>query len=247
VSPSAPSGGAVRRATAHLSALAVVLAGWELLASRADALARLVGSAELWTAVWLSNQSLLIGFPLAAGAGVLLGLALGHWPGLDRWLGVHLNLLLVAPKSALMPLIVMAFGFGLATRAGIVATFAFPVVAVTTRAGVLAIDPRLIQMARAFGASRAALWRHVLLPGAAPAVMTALRFGLARSLSGMVAVELLLVAVGVGRLILTAQSDFDAAGVYATVLVVIGEAVAVLGLVRIATARREAWADEVAR
>ena len=256
--PPPASTGRLRRWSAHAALLAATLGTWEIVAARAQtllfptatdtglALWRLAGSSELWSAIWISNQALLIGFPLAAVAGVLLGLSLGHWPGLNRWLGVHLNILLVTPKSALMPLILMAFGFGLGTRAAIVAAFAFPVIAVTARAGVESVDPRLIQMARAFGATRAVLWRHVLLPGALPGIITALRLGLARGISGMVAVELLLVAVGVGRLILTYQADFDAPAIYATILVVAAEAVILMRVARAVTRRREAWGDEVA-
>jgi NitT/TauT family transport system permease protein len=258
MAPTHPPSTRVGRWAAHLVLLSVILGTWEVVAGRAQALLlptasetglalwRMAGTSELWSAIWISNQALMIGFPLSAGAGVLVGLALGHWPGLNRWLGVHLNILLVTPKSALMPLILMAFGFGLGTRAAIVAAFAFPIIAVTTRAAAESVDPRLIQMARAFGATRAAVWRHVLLPGALPGIITALRLGLARGVAGMVAVELLLVAVGVGRLILRYQADFDAGAIYATVLVVAAEAVILMRAARAVTKGREAWGNEVA-
>jgi ABC-type nitrate/sulfonate/bicarbonate transport system permease component len=63
-------------------------------------------------------------------------------------------------------------------------------------------------------------------------VLVGLRLGLSRAISGMVAVELLLVAVGVGRLIQRFQGDFDAPAVYAVVLVVVAEAVLLAGVLR---------------
>jgi ABC-type nitrate/sulfonate/bicarbonate transport system permease component len=228
--------------TASLLLLGAVAALWELAArfagsflfptasATALALARLLMSSELWRAVWLSNQALVIGLPLAVLVGVPIGLAMGRSRAADQWLGVHLNILLVTPKSAVMPLILMAFGFGLMTRAIIVSVFAFPVVVVTTRAGIVAIDARLIEMARSLGASERQVWRHILLPGSRPALATAMRLGLARAVAGMVSVELLLVAVGLGAMLLDFQADFDAASVYAVVLVVLAEAVTLIGL-----------------
>jgi NitT/TauT family transport system permease protein len=97
-------------------------------------------------------------------------------------------------------------------------------------------------MARAFCASEAQIWRRVLVPGALPAVMTALRLGLARAVAGMVTVELLLVAVGVGQLILRFRADFDAGSLYATILLVVAEAVLLIRLASLLERRFGAWA-----
>jgi NitT/TauT family transport system permease protein len=58
-----------------------------------------------------------------------------------------------------------------------------------------------------------------------PAILAGLRMGLGRALTGMIVAELLVVAAGIGRLILEFQSNFDAASVYAVVTVVMIEAV----------------------
>ncbi|MGE0450105.1 MAG: ABC transporter permease [Vicinamibacterales bacterium] len=203
-----------------------------------SALVHLATTPLFWHALWASNQALLVGFPLAAAAGVAGGLALARWQTVDRWLDVYVELLLVIPKSAVMPLVVMTLGFGLTPRALVVFIFAFPVIVVTVRSGVRQVDQRLLSMARAFCASEAQIWRRVLVPGARPAVMTALRLGIARAVAGMVTVELLLVAVGVGQLILRFRADFDAGSVYAMVLVVVAEAVV---LIRLAGLLERRW------
>ena len=87
-------------------------------------------------------------------------------------------------------------------------------------------------MARVFGATPWQEWRTVLLPAAVPGVMTGVRLGLARAIEGMVVVELLLVAVGIGRLLLDFQGRFEAASVYAVILVVMAEAVALTDMGR---------------
>ena len=235
----------VERLAWHAGFLAALGGAWEAAARQTETLllptatgtlaaaAGLMMSREFWQALWISNQALVVGFPLAAAAGVLLGLALGRSRTLARWLEIHLQILLVVPKTAIIPLIVMASGFGLRSRAIVIFAFALPIIAVTVQAGVQTVDARLIAMARAFSATERQIWWRVLLPAALPGVMTGLRLGLARAITGMVAVELTLIAVGLGRLLLQFRGDFDAASLYATVLIVMAEAVVVM---RLATA-----------
>jgi NitT/TauT family transport system permease protein len=195
-------------------------------------LARLAHGGELWPALWTSNEALLLGYLLAAAVGVPLGLLLGRAPRLGAFADGLLDILLVTPMPAVIPLLVMITGLGLGTRVLVVFLFAVAIIAVHGAAGARGVDPDLVEMARAFGGGRAQIGRQVLLPGALPAVLVGLRLGLSRAISGMVAVELLLVAVGVGRLIQRFQGDFDAPAVYAVVLVVVAEAVLLTGILR---------------
>jgi NitT/TauT family transport system permease protein len=126
----------------------------------------------------------------------------------------------------------MATGLGLGTRVLVVFLFAVAIIAVHASAGARSVDAEVIDMARAFGATRVQLGRRIIWPAALPAVLVGLRVGLSRAVSGMVAVELLLVAVGIGRLIERYQGNFDAPAIYAVVLVVVVEAVLLAGLLR---------------
>jgi ABC-type nitrate/sulfonate/bicarbonate transport system permease component len=96
-------------------------------------------------------------------------------------------------------------------------------------------------MADAFGATPWQQWRTVLLPGSMPALATSARIGLARAIEGMVVVELVMVAVGVGRLLLDYQGRFDAAAAYAVVVAVIAEAVLVTYAGRALERRLAPW------
>jgi NitT/TauT family transport system permease protein len=195
-------------------------------------LLRLIRTGELWQALWLSNQALVMGYLAALVIAIPVGLATGRWRQFERPIDLYLNLLLVTPVSALIPLLIMAFGLGTVARAAVVFVYSAPIVAVNTRAGLRSIEPTLIDVAHSFMATEMQLWRKVLLPGALPATISGVRLGLARAISGMVAVELLLISVGLGRLILRYQADFEAASVYAVVLVVLAEAVLLIGSLR---------------
>jgi NitT/TauT family transport system permease protein len=242
----------------RLGSFVVFAVGWELLAGYIDgllfptftetvvALARLIATPTLWQAIWLSHQALVLGFVPALVLGVGGGLLMGRWTAADAFIDPYLTVLLVTPMSALIPVIIMAVGLDLPARALVVLLFAVVVIAVSTRAGLRTLDPGWVDMVRSFGASERDLWRTVLLPGALPAIMTGLRLGLARAFAGMVAVELLLVAIGVGRLIVNFQGAFDGAAVYATVMVLVVEAVTLLQGLKWLERRLAPWADRIA-
>ena len=211
-------------------------AGWEWLAYRlhslllpsftatAAALARLVTTRALWQAVWISNHALVLGFSLACLVGVPLGLLLGRWRAIEPYVDPYLSIVLVTPRSTLIPIVIMATGLGLTSRLLVVFSYAVVVITVNVRAGMRTILPSWVEMAHSFGASEWQLWRRILLPGAFPAVLTGLRMGLTRAVSGMVSVELLLMAVGLGRLVLYYRGTFDSASLYAVSFIIILEA-----------------------
>ncbi|MDO8485449.1 MAG: ABC transporter permease subunit, partial [Candidatus Limnocylindrales bacterium] len=111
-------------------------------------------------------------------------------------------------------------------------------------AGVRQVDPELIEMATSYGASEREIWRKILLPGALPAIMTGVRLGLGRGVTGMVIIELLMVAVGIGGLILNFQGRFQAALLYALVVLVVIEALVLVQLVRYVEHRVAPWASQ---
>ena len=210
------------------------------------AFVRLVSTRPFWDAIWISHQALVLACGGALTLGTLLGLAMGRWRAVEGLCDPYLSLLLATPVSAVIPVIILAVGLGLPARALVVFLFSVAVITVNTRAGLKTIEPAWIDMARAFGATEMQLWRSILFPGALPAMMAGCYLGLGRALTGMIAVELLLVAVGIGRMILDYQGMFAADLLYATVLFVTGEAVLLLSAVRWVERRLTPWNDQVA-
>lgn len=214
----------------------ILLAFWELIAWRAQfllvprvgetliALAHLLASAALWQALLTSNESLVVGFASALVIGVPLGLLSGRRPGIGRGIDAYVNVLLVLPTVVLPPLVFLFLAPGLAARALVVALFSLPVIVQYTTAAMREVEPRLHDVARVFNATPWQTWRLVLLPAATPGLIFGARLGLARAFEGMVVVELLMFAVGLGELLLTFQSRFDAGSMYAVTLVLLAEA-----------------------
>jgi NitT/TauT family transport system permease protein len=241
----------------RLGSLAALALGWELFAGRArsllvpscgetlSALGRLLAGGQLWSALWISNQAMILGFAAAAVAGILLGLVMGRSRAIDGFFDPYLNILLVTPMSAAVPLVIMVAGAGLAARVLVVFLFSLVPVAINARAGMRTVDPDWIAMARGLGATEGQLWRKVFLRAARPAILLGLRLGLIRAVSGMITIELLLVAVGIGRLILDYQGSFDAGSLYAAVIVVIAEAVFLTQLCSRFEVRAALWTGQV--
>jgi len=237
--------------------LGIFASVWEILANQIDSLLLptfsatlvdligLLGTTELWQSFWISNQAMILGFLLSLAIGIPLGITMGRWQKAEKITNLYLNILLVTPMSALIPIFIIAIGLGLGSRVLVVFVFAVVVITVNTRAGLKSIDSTLIEMAHSFGATEQQLWQQILLPGALPAMATGVRLGLARAISGMIVVELLLVATGVGRLILSYQADFKSSLVYAVVFVVLIEAVILTWLINYITQKLLPWKSEV--
>jgi NitT/TauT family transport system permease protein len=190
----------------------------------AVALFHLVGTEALWKALWVSNQALVIGYAAALLAGLPIGVWMGASPVIGRIAGVYLTIMLMTPTAALIPLILIAVGLNTGARAIVVFLFSVPFVVLNTRAGMTEVDRSLVEMARAFCATRwQILWRAVI-PATLPAMIVGARVGLSRAFTGMVMVELLLIAVGLGRLILDFQARYEAASLYAVIVVMLLEA-----------------------
>jgi NitT/TauT family transport system permease protein len=235
------------RATAHrdsrLKAIArnafpflVVAMAWEITARLdvfprklfppledvAAAFMRLMSSDILPHHVLATLLRLSAGFALAAVAGVSIGFAMGRS---RRAEDVFLPLISIGapiPGLAYAPLFLLWFGLG-DTSAVLLVGFvsAFPIV-FNTWTGVKAVKEIWVRSAQAMGADDRRLFRHVILPGALPYILTGLRLGLAQAWRILVGVEMLAaVPWGLGWMIFGAR-EFLNTDVMLVGVVVIG-------------------------
>lgn len=237
----------------RLLAFAIFGAAWQLatLGSKnlliptfletAIAFPQLLLDPAVWRAMLISNQALVVGFAAAIAVGIPIGLLMGRYRSAERFTNVYINIMLVTPVAALIPLMLMSVGIGLASRVIIVVLFSVTMVIVNSRAGVRQVDPALIEMARCFGGTERDIWRRILLPGALPAIMTGVRIGLGRAITGMVIVELLLVSVGLGNLVNRFSANFQPERLYALIIIIVLEALVLISLARWIERRAAPW------
>jgi sulfonate transport system permease protein len=205
----------------RLGSLAVVLSMWEIFGAQIDpvlfttpskiavAAVTMIGSGELWTYLAPSLVVLLLGLTSAAIVGIAVGLLLARFWVLDVALGVYITFLYSTPSVALVPLIVLWAGFETTAKVIILFLFAFFPMAINTYQGVKNVDPRLIEVGRAFRCSEAQLWTNIVLPGALPFIVTGLRLAVGRGLIGMVLADLYTAISGIGYLIVRTASTYQ--------------------------------------
>jgi NitT/TauT family transport system permease protein len=192
----------------------VAAAGWELIAS--GAIADNAGG---------TLYALLVGLGISVVFGVGLGIAMARSRLVDDVLGVYVDVLMSAPVSAIVPILVLIFGTGGQTIIAAVVLFCFFVITVNTYSGVKEVDAQLIEMGRSFSASEGLLLRRVILPGALPLMLTGLRMGVGRSVNGAIFGEMLVSVVGLGGLLILYGSRFQFDRLDALILMIVGTAV----------------------
>lgn len=108
------------------------------------------------------------------------------------------------PPLAYLPLIIIWVGIGEASKITVIALAMLPPIILSTAAGVKAAPVDYINAARSFGAGRAQVLRHVILPGAIPSILTGIRIALGAGWSTLVAAELVAATQGLGFMIQSA-------------------------------------------
>jgi NitT/TauT family transport system permease protein len=163
---------------------------------------------------------LLLGLVLGGASGLILGLGMG-W---SRRLRAAVDPLIAAvhpiPKIALLPIILILFGIGEASKVVIVAVAAFFPLAINAMSGVQQISPIHFEVAANYGASPLKVLTRVVLPGSLPSVLTGARLALNLALLMTITVELTTAREGLGAMIWTAWETLRTERLYAGVIVI---------------------------
>jgi ABC-type nitrate/sulfonate/bicarbonate transport system permease component len=177
--------------------------------------------ADLAVTAW----RLFAGFGLAAAVGIGLGLAGAASRTAAAVLTPVVRVLAPVPKIALYPALVLLLGFDSASKVVLVAADAtFPIL-LATLAGARAVEPKLVWAARAAGAKPAATLLTVVLPAAAPSILTGCRVALVISCIVVFLAEMISATSGLGTVLVRAARTFQTADMFVPLV-----AIAALGL-----------------
>jgi len=243
----------MKASTLRIISLVTLAASWEIAGRAGNAhllpplskvitvWTELLVSGQLFRALAISFQALVLGFFLSVLFGVPLGLLMGRYRRLESFLDIYMTALLTVPMISFIPFLVIAFGLGLHSRVWIVFLFAFVIIAINTTAGVRNVDPTLTEMARSFGARESELFVKVILPAAMPMIMAGIRLGMGRAVLGMVTSEMILAVVGFGAMLMTFGASFNSPALFATILTIVLLAVALLALIQYLDRRLTPW------
>ena len=154
-----------------------------------------------------SIQLVLMGFVVAVGTGVPLGLAMGWSRRVEALVNPAFLLIRPIPPLAWIPLAIVWLGLGDAAKVLVIWFAAFVPSVINSYAGVRSIEPHMLEAARMLGVKGWMLVREVLVPGAAPMIFTGLRLSLQACWTTLVAGELIGAAAGLGRVL--SQGSLD--------------------------------------
>lgn len=160
----------------------------------ADALA----NGDLWYHISVSAGRVAFGFLVGATAGLVLGFSMGLWPTLDDYVRPLFTAIAQVPTLGWIPLMMLFLGIGEALKIVIIAKAAFIPVVMNTSAAIRGVPAAYFEVAEVFRFSRLQRLRLIILPAAVPPIFAGIRYGLTKSWTALVAVELLASSEGLG-------------------------------------------------
>ncbi|MCW5750405.1 MAG: ABC transporter permease [Alphaproteobacteria bacterium] len=185
------------------------------------ALAQLARDGDIVQHVPITMIEAIVGFICGTVVGGIIGFIFGWFQRIAELLDPFIIAIYSLPKVALAPLFILWFGIGIQAKIILTATIVFFLVFFNTYAGVRDTSRELINIVRLMGArTHEVLWR-VVLPSALTAIFVGLRVSVPYALIGAVVGEMMASNRGVGFLLTRATGQFDTAGAFAALFILI--------------------------
>jgi len=180
----------------------------------------MVVSGEIFRHAGVTLQNLTIGFILAAIVGNLAGVAMGRMKYFDYAGTPFVDALNSVPRIAFLPLIIIWFGIGIWSKVVLVFLGAIFPMLINAYEGVRGTDPKLIEAAKAYGATETDIFFKVVMHASIPFIVAGLRQGMGRALISVVVAEFFASNAGLGYLIQFSGATFRTGHLFVAVLVV---------------------------
>ncbi len=243
---------AATEAVPVLFAIAMLLIVWEVAASfgnipqyvlpapSAIASATMTSLPHIADGLWLTTLEAISGFILGSALGLLFACLFLLMPTLRILLLPLIIALNTVPSIAFVPLALLWFGMGAASKVAIAALAVSFAVLLSALEGFSRTENGHLNLLRSFGAGPFALLWRLQLPAAMPSIATGLRIGLARSTIAVIVAEMLGAYKGIGQIVYRATAEMDSQTVWSAILVSSLTSLSLYGLL-VAADRRLVW------
>jgi len=191
--------------------------------------------------IWYTLYEALLGWVLGVAAGVVFGIALGRISFLADVLGPYIKVLNSMPRIILAPIFLIWFGLGPASKVASAVVLVFFPVFFNAFQGAREVDRNLVANARILGASDRRVTLQVVIPSATSWIFTSLHVSFGFALIGAIVGEYIGATRGIGLLVSQSQNTFNAAGVYAAMVILAVVALAAEGLLTFVERRVFRW------
>jgi len=228
----------------QLAAFAALLALWEA-AARADmlnpmyapspsrvgaALIDLFSDGRIWPHLEATFSAALGGLALGIAVGIVLGVVAALVPFIAELLEPVMTVLNAIPRVILAPLFVIWLGIGLASKVALFYILVAVLIFFTVFTGIRQVDRRLVERVITLGGDRWALVRHVYLPSVASWVLGNLKIAVGFAFTGACVGEFVAATQGLGYLLSFAQSTYNAALMFALILLILVVVLVIFGI-----------------
>jgi NitT/TauT family transport system permease protein len=180
----------------------------------------------LWYHLWVTMEESILGFVTGSVAGIIAGIALGRNKMLADVFSIYIKVINSVPRVVLAPIFIMIFGLGLTSKVALSFVMVFFVVFSNAFQGVVEADRNLLANAQILGAKGWQLTRSVVIPSAMSWIFASLHVSFGFAIVGAIVGEFVGARYGVGLLINVAKGSFDAAGMYAAIVIIMVVALA---------------------
>lgn len=196
---------------------------------------------SLWEQIGYTLYEALVGWVVGVIGGVVLGITLGRIRFLADVLGPYIKVLNAIPRIVLAPIFLIWFGLGPASKVASAVVLVFFPVFFNAFQGAREVDRNLVANARILGASNRRVTLQVVIPSATSWIFTSLHVSFGFALIGAIVGEYIGATKGLGLLVAASQGTFNAAGVYAAMVILAVVALLTEGLLTFAEKRLFRW------
>jgi NitT/TauT family transport system permease protein len=152
-----------------------------------------------WPHLLTTLYELLVGFAIGGSIGFILAAVITQFPFVEKIVTPYILLLVTTPMLALVPLLIMRFGFGSEPRIIAVALASGPMVMINSATGFRRVDLAKIALARSFGADTLQIFTKIRIPMAMPMIIVGLMVGSIFGLLTTIGAEMVGGAEGLGN------------------------------------------------
>ena len=153
----------------------------------------------LWPHILITLYELFVGFAIGGSIGFVMAAVITQFPFVEKVVTPYILLLVTTPMLALVPLLILRFGFGSEPRIIAVALASGPMVMINSATGFRRVDLAKIALARSFGASTLQIFTKIRIPMAMPMIIVGLMVGSIFGLLTTIGAEMVGGAEGLGN------------------------------------------------
>ena len=179
----------------------------------------------LWPHLLVTLEQLLLGYAIGAVIGIVLAAVITQFPFIEKIVTPYILILVTTPMVALVPLLILKFGFGQTPRVIAIALAVGPMVMINSATGFRRTDKDKIALARSYGASTLQIFTKVRFPLALPMIIVGLMVGAIFGLLTGVAAEMVGGGEGLGNRLVYYSSLARMDSFFAVIIIV-----AIIGL-----------------